>query len=102
LRPRVRERVFIFTPLLVALDRSRDGNQNILVTKRLGLLSLAGEFISLIALSFIAVGYLNYFLVPPITLRLEASTSGCSLLRQVRRCYVAAIAASVDLTTKSI
>ena len=30
------------------------------------LLSLAGGFISLIALSFIAVGYLNYFFAPPL------------------------------------
>jgi hypothetical protein len=66
------------------------------------MLSLADEFISLIALSFIAVGCLNYFLVPPITLRLEASMSGWSLLPQVHRCYVAVIAATVDIAAKSI
>src|SRR5215475_3757792 len=36
MRPQVRDRIFMFTPLLVALNRSRDGIQKVLVAKRLG------------------------------------------------------------------
>jgi hypothetical protein len=35
MRLQVRDRIFVFTPLLVALDRSRDGIQKVLVRKRL-------------------------------------------------------------------
>jgi hypothetical protein len=36
MRPQVRERILMLAPLLIALDRSRDGIQKILIAKRLG------------------------------------------------------------------